>query len=326
MKIKNIDIKSIAKKNIMALVLIAMAIGLAIFQENFLTVKNILGILRGASITGVIAFGMTMVIIGGEIDLSVGSGIGFSAVITATIAGKLASANIMPLEYSIIVAMIVALICGALIGLVNGFLRTRFNIPSFIVTLAMLNVLYGAAAVISKGFPVTTVPSWYSFIGAGSIWIIPAPAIWLVIIFGISLFLMNHTRFGREVYAVGGNPESARLSGINVKKVKTMTMVIVQVLAAFAGIILSSQVRSGSPQFGKGYEMEVISAVIIGGASLSGGRGNIKGTFLGIIFLGILMNGMTLLGVDDYIKYIIRGGIIILAVLVNTLQELKTEN
>lgn len=323
MTLKRIDIKETLKRNIMAVVLVAMVILLALFQENFLTLTNLLGILRGASITGVIAFGMTMVIIGGEIDLSVGSSIGCAAVITATVAGKIEAAGILPLETAVIIGMIVALGVGALIGLFNGYIRTRFNIPSFIVTLAMLNVLYGVAAVISKGFPVTTVPAWYSWIGAGTIGILPVPAIWLIIVFIISLVLMNHTRFGREIYAVGGNPESARLSGINVAKVKMMTMMIVQILAAFAGIILSSQVRSGSPQFGKGYEMEVISAVIIGGASLNGGIGNVKGTFLGIIFLGILMNGMTLMGVDDYIKYIIRGGIILLAVLFNSLQEMK---
>ena len=131
---------------------------------------------------------------------------------------------------------------------------------------------------------------------------------------------MNRMRFGREVYAVGGNQESSRLSGINVKKVKIVIMMVVQILAAFAGIILSSQVMAGSPQFGRGYEMDIISAVIIGGASLNGGIGKTWGTFIGIIFLGVILNGMTLLGVDDYVKYIVRGSIILIAVLINTIQ------
>ena len=137
---------------------------------------------------------------------------------------------------------------------------------------------------------------------------------------------MNKTKFGREVYAVGGNPEAARLSGINVTKIRIIIMTAVQILAAFAGVIMSSQVLAGSPQFGRGYEMDVVSAVIIGGASLSGGIGNTRGTFIGIIFLGVLMNGMTLLGVGDFTKYVIRGTLILFAVLLNIVQQQKKKN
>jgi len=277
------------------------------------------------AITGVVAFGMTMVIIGGEIDLSVGSTIALSAVLTAYIPVKLTELGLNP-DIAVIAGMIASLLVGALIGLFNGFIRTRYNIPSFITTLAMLNVLYGIAAVLSKGFPITISSSWYSFIGAGQIFRgenflgIPAPGIWLILVFIGVAIVMNRMRFGREVYAVGGNQESSRLSGINVKKVKIVIMMVVQILAAFAGIILSSQVMAGSPQFGRGYEMDIISAVIIGGASLNGGIGKTWGTFIGIIFLGVILNGMTLLGVDDYVKYIVRGSIILIAVLINTIQ------
>lgn len=277
------------------------------------------------AITEVVAFGMTMVIIGGEIDLSVGSTIALSAVLTAYISVKLTELGLNP-DIAVIAGMIASLLVGALIGLFNGFIRTRYNIPSFITTLAMLNVLYGIAAVLSKGFPITISSSWYSFIGAGQIFRgenflgIPAPGIWLILVFIGVAIVMNRMRFGREVYAVGGNQESSRLSGINVKKVKIVIMMVVQILAAFAGIILSSQVMAGSPQFGRGYEMDIISAVIIGGASLNGGIGKTWGTFIGIIFLGVILNGMTLLGVDDYVKYIVRGSIILIAVLINTIQ------
>ncbi len=266
-----------------------------------------------------------MVIIGGEIDLSVGSTIALSAVLTAYISVKLTELGLNP-DIAVIAGMIASLLVGALIGLFNGFIRTRYNIPSFITTLAMLNVLYGIAAVLSKGFPITISSSWYSFIGAGQIFRgenflgIPAPGIWLILVFIGVAIVMNRMRFGREVYAVGGNQESSRLSGINVKKVKIVIMMVVQILAAFAGIILSSQVMAGSPQFGRGYEMDIISAVIIGGASLNGGIGKTWGTFIGIIFLGVILNGMTLLGVDDYVKYIVRGSIILIAVLINTIQ------
>jgi len=305
----------------MLCILLVMVAVLSVFADGFLTLSNLLGILRSVAITGVIAFGMTMVIIAGEIDLSVGSTIGLASVLVAKIGGALSDAGVMPLESAVVVGMLAALAAGALIGFLNGKIRTRFNIPTFIITLAMLNILYGAAAIISKGFPVTTVPSWYGFIGAGMVGNIPVPAIWLVLVFAASLVLMNYTRFGREVYAVGGNTESARLSGINVNRIKITVLIAVQVLAAFAGIILSSQVYSGSSSFGRGYEMDVIAPVIIGGASLSGGMGKVTGTLVGIIFLGILLNGMTLLGVDDYVKYVVRGLVILVAVLVNAIQD-----
>ncbi len=315
------NLKDFSRKYMMEILLVVMIVVLSLTVQGFVTPKNLLGIMRGASITGVIAFGMTMTIIGGEIDLSVGSTIALSAVLVPKVTGMLEEAGAMPRETGVIVGILVALLAGALIGLFNGYIRIRFEVPSFIITLAMLNSIYGISAVISNGFPVTSLPLWYSFFGAGQILgVIPWPAIWLLIVFAITLVIMDFTTFGREVYAVGGNLESARLSGINVKKVKIVISVVTQVLAAFAGIILSSQVMSGSSTFGRGYEMTVISSVIIGGASLNGGIGRITGTFLGIIFLGILLNGMTLLGIDEYRQYIIRGAIILGAVLLNTIQ------
>jgi len=175
-------------------------------------------------------------------------------------------------------------ICG-LIGAFNGFLRTKFNIPTFIITLAMMNVLYGAAALLSGGFPLTGFPSWYNTIGAGNIAGIPVPAILLIIVFIIIHIIMTYTTFGRSVYAAGGNPEAARLSGVNVKKVKILVMVAVQALAAIGGIMCSSQVMSAAHNFGKGWEMDVIASVIIGGGSCNGnfGGGNSDGwqTILG---------------------------------------------
>ncbi len=331
MKQNTMTAKKFTKKYMMEIILIAMVVLLAIFAQGFFSVNNLLSIFRNMAIVGVIAFGMTMVIIGGEIDLSVGSTIALSSVLTALMSNNMASAG-MSADLALVISIIIAVLIGAGIGLFNGFMRTKFNIPTFIITLAMLNVLYGIAAVISKGFPVTITTSWYSFIGAGQLFTaegfsgIPVPAIWLIAVFAIVFIVMNRTRFGREVYAVGGNPEAARLSGINVKKVKIIIMMSVQLLAAFAGIILSSQVMAGSSQFGKGYEMDVISAVIIGGASLNGGIGKTWGTFIGIIFLGVILNGMTLLGVDDFVKYIVRGSLILVAVLINTIQLQRSDD
>ncbi|MFZ4616996.1 MAG: ABC transporter permease [Rectinemataceae bacterium] len=318
---KGFNLSRFTKKYMMEIILFFIALALCITAPGFFTIGNILNIFRNVALAGVISFGMTMTIIGGEIDLSVGSSIALSAVLTATVTGALAKAGIMPMESAVFVGMACALLVGLLIGLFNGFIRTKFNIPTFIITLAMLNVIYGSAALISRGFPVTTLPDWYNWIGAGRLFgTFPVPALWLLIVFAIVFVIMNLTRFGREVYAVGGNPESARLSGINVSKVKIIILVAVQVLAALSGIILSAQVMSGSSTFGRGYEMDVISAVIIGGTSLFGGIGKVWGTLMGIVFLGVINNGMTLFGVGDFEKYIVRGLLILFAVLFNTIQ------
>jgi ribose/xylose/arabinose/galactoside ABC-type transport system permease subunit len=315
------DLSRFSKKYMLEIILFCIALALTLTAPGFFTVGNILNIFRNVALTGVISFGMTMTIIGGEIDLSVGSSIALSAVLVATITGALDKAGILPMQTGVFVAMACAVLVGLCIGLVNGFIRTRWNIPSFIITLAMLNVVYGSAALISKGFPVTTLPDGYSWIGAGRLFgFFPVPAVWLILAFAVVFVIMNLTRFGREVYAVGGNPEAARLSGINVTKVKILIMVGVQVLAACSGIILSAQVMSGSSTFGRGYEMDVISAAIIGGTSFYGGIGKVWGTMIGIIFLGIINNGMTLFGVGDFEKYIVRGLLILFAVLLNTIQ------
>ncbi len=231
----------------MELILGSLIVVLIFTAPGFFSLPNILNIFRNVALAGVISFGMTMTIIGGEIDLSVGASIALSSVLTATIAGALAKAGIMPLESAVVIGMMCALIVGSVIGLINGIIRTRYGIPSFIITLAMLNVIYGSAALISKGFPVTTLPDWYNWIGAGRLFgLFPVPAVWLLLIFAIVFVIMNLTRFGREVYAVGGNPESARLSGINVTKIKILVLIAVQVMAAFSGIILSAQVMSAS--------------------------------------------------------------------------------
>lgn len=315
-----VNVKKIFRMHMMEIILLVICIIVAFTAPGFFSAPNFLGILRSAAFKGVIAFGMTMVIICGEIDLSISSTVAISGIITASVAGALDSAGIMPLSVGVIVGMLVALCVAVLLGAFSGFIRVKFQIPTFIITLAMMNVVYGAAALLSKGFPVTTLPPWFNVFGAGNVLGIPVPAIILIIVFLIVNVIMSYTTFGRSVYAAGGNPESARLSGVNVKKVKILVMIGVQVLAALGGMMNSSQVMSGTHNFGKGWEMDVIASVIIGGASLNGGIGKVKGTFIGIIFLGVLLNGMTLLNVNEYVQYIVRGALILIAVLVNTIQ------
>jgi len=306
------------------IILVLLFIIMSFSSPAFLKPANLLNILRNVSMTGIIAFGMSFVIIAGEIDLSVGSTVALSGVITALTAGKLSASGGMPMESAVILGMVFALLASILIGIFNGFLLTKFKMPSFIITLGMMNLLYGLSAVISGGFPVTTLPSWYSWMGAGNLFgVVPVPAVFLLITFVIVFVVLKYTKFGRSVYAVGGNAESARLSGINVTLIKIGAMTIVQFCCAISGIMLSSQVMSGTFTFGKGWEMTAISAVIIGGASLSGGKGRAWGTFLGILFLGIMSNAMTLNGVDEYVQYIVQGALIIGAVLINSLLDRK---
>ena len=302
-------------------ILVLLFIVMSLTTRGFLTIANLLNMLRNVSLQGCIAFGMTIVIISGEIDLSIGSTVALTGVIIGLTTGSLSKAGIMPMEQAVIVGMIVSIIAAALAGLFNGWLLTRFKMPSFIITLAMMNVLYGLAAIISKGFPVTTFPVWFSVFGAGRLFnIVPIPAIILLVVFAVVYVIMGSTKFGRAVYAVGGNAESARLSGINVTKTKILAMMGVQICSAISGILISSMVMSGSSTFGKGWEMTAISSVIIGGASLMGGIGRASRTMVGLIFLGIIINGMTLLGVDEYAQYVVRGLLILVAVLINTIQ------
>jgi len=314
-------IKRFLSRHTMEIILLALIVFCYFFAPGFSRFANLIGILRAVSITGVIAFGMTMVIIGGEIDLSVGSSIALSSVMVTWTTGTLHSRFGMSMEVGVIFGMLAALSTGLVVGFFNGYVRTRFKMPSFIITLAMLNVLFGVSAIISGGFPLTTLPQWYRALGSGTVGRIPVPAIWLLVVFAIVLVIMNYTKFGREVYAVGGNLEAARLSGININRIKIIIMMMVQFLAAIAGIILSAQVQAGSSTFGRGNELDVISAVIVGGASLNGGKGRVWGTFVGILFLGVIMNAMTLFGIDDFVKHVVRGGLILGAVLLYSVQQ-----
>lgn len=321
---KKQEINAFISKYMLGIILVILILCISVTNKTFLTTGNILNILRTMSMKGIIAFGMTFVIIAGEIDLSIGSTIGVSGVIVGVVAGELAKNYGMNLETATVVGIFAALIGGILIGLFNGFLLTKFKMPSFIITLGMMKLIFGIAAVMAKGFPVTTLASWYMELGAGNAFgIIPIPSIFFVIVFLFSYILLDYTGFGRTVYAVGGNAEAARLSGLDIKKTRVIIMIIVQVCSVIAGILVSSQVMSGSFSFGQGWEMTVISSVIIGGASLSGGKGKITGTLLGLVFLGVIQNAMTLIGVDNYIQYIVEGALVLVAVLFNTLQSRK---
>ena len=317
-------IQSLFTNGILEIILALLCVVLAVTASGFLTAENLLNVLRNVSMQGVIAFGMTMVIISGEIDLSVGSAVAFSACLTAFFTLKFSAEWVsLPIALAIAIAILFSLIIGFFLGVFTGFMRTRYQVPSFITTLALMTGLSGAAELITNGFPLTPFPNWYNFIGGGYLVGIPFPALLFLLTFVILQFLMNYTAFGRSVYAVGGNAEAARLSGINVSRVKMIVLGITSLLAALSGIMVSSEIMSGTATTAKGWELDVIAAVIIGGTSLMGGVGRIWGTMVGVVFLGVLMNGMTLLNVSEYWQHVVRGVIILVAVLLNLLQKEK---
>ncbi len=308
------------QSSIMELVLLLLCLILAFQAEGFFSMANLLNVLRNISMQGIIAFGMTMVIISGEIDLSVGSAVAFAGCLTAYLTQLLSNLG-LPLVMALPLAMLASLSVGFAIGALTGLIRVRFGVPTFITTLAWMTALTGSAELITGGFPLTPFPEWYNFFGGGYALGIPFPALVFVLVFVLTQILMDYTAFGRSVYAVGGNVEAARLSGINVVRIKILVMAAVASLAALAGIMQSAQIMSGAATTAKGWELDVIASVIIGGTSLMGGEGKIRGTLIGVIFLGILVNGMTLLNISEYWQHVVRGVLILSAVLINRINS-----
>lgn len=306
---------------VLEVVLISLCIGLALTAPRFLTPDNLLNILRNVSMQGMIALGMTMVIIAGEIDLSVGSAVAFAGCWTAVLVDALGTHGIgLGVELAVPLAVGIALVTGFGVGCFSGFMRTQYEVPTFITTLALMTGLTGAAELITNGFPLTPFPDWYNVIGGGHLAGIPVPALVFLIAFVVVQTVMNHTTFGRAVYAVGGNAEAARLSGINVRSVKILVLGITGGLAALSGVLQSSEIMSGTATTARGWELDIIAAVIIGGTSLMGGVGRVWGTMIGVIFLGVIINGMTLLNISEYWQHVARGVLILCAVLLNRLQ------
>lgn len=316
---KKFDFKKFIIAHMIEVLLVLLVVGMTFGAPSFLTTGNVFNILRNVSLKGVVAIGMTLVIICGEIDLSIGSQVALGGVITAFVSKLLIEAG-MAMEYSALIGLLVAVGVAILVGIFHGMSLYHFRMPSFIITLATQSIMYGLAAIICGGFPLINVfPEWFNFIGVGKIFgVIPFQAFVLIIIFFVGWFLMEKTDLGRSIYAVGGNAESARLSGINVRKVKIFVMVAVQLMALLGGTMNSAQVRSATFGFGRGWETLVISSVAIGGAAMSGGIGTVWGTFIGILFTGVISNGMTLLNVNEYMQYVVNGGLMFFAVMFNT--------
>ena len=258
---------------------------------------------------------MTMVIILGGIDLSVGSIIALSGVIAAGCVSRY--------ELPIAVALIAGVLVGVVIGVFNGFVICKTTIPPFIVTLATMNIARGLAKVYTGGSPVRVVTKEWQFIGAGYIGPVPVPVIIMIIAIIITALMMNKTKLGRHIYAVGGNTQAAEFSGIKVARVKFIVHAYAGLMAGLAGIILASRMYSGQPTAGEGAEMDAIAAVVVGGTSMAGGSGKIGGTIIGALIIGVLNNGLNLMNVNSFWQDVVKGVVILLAVFIDYIRNRK---
>lgn len=297
--------------------LAVIAVVISIINSDFLSTQNLLNVLRQVSTNMFIAIGMTLVIILAGIDLSVGSIMALAGVVT----GGLIAFNGVPIW----VAVFAGLLIGVIFGLINGYFTAYKFMPAFIVTLATMNIARGAAYVYTDGKPIRVMSDEFNFIGSGYVGLIPVPVIYMLVIVVIVSLIMNRTKLGRYMYAVGGNIEAARYSGIDTKRVQLFAYTLSGFLAAFSGIVLASRMFSGQPTAGMGAELDAIAAVVLGGTSMAGGRGRIGGTVIGVLIIGVLSNGMNLMGINSFWQYIVKGIVILIAVYVDIVKKKNEE-
>jgi ribose transport system permease protein len=298
----------------LGIIIVILIIGavLSLLSPVFLSPFNLRTVLLQITTNMYIALGMTLVMILGGIDLSVGSIVAMSG----TLAVGFMALNHMPMW----LAVPLGLALGAGTGLLNGLVVAYFKLPSFIVTLAMLNVARGVAYVYSGGHSTRMMDPIFTGIGSGYLWVIPLPVLYMVVLIAVFVVILNRTKFGTYIYAIGGNRESARLSGVPIKKVEIITFTISGLMAAFAGLVLSARMFSGQPSVGIGYELDAIAACVLGGASLSGGVGRISGTLFGAIVIGIISNGLNLINVSSFWQLVVKGIIILIAVIIDSMK------
>lgn len=290
--------------------LLLIVVIISIMSPNFLTINNLMNVLRQVSINALIAFGMTFVILTGGIDLSVGSILALTGAVTAS----LLASGMDP-----VLAMFLGLLLGAILGAINGIIIAKGNVAPFIATLATMTIYRGLTLVFTEGRPISGLGDSLSFqlIGKGYFLGIPVPIVTMAIAFGVLYFILKKTTFGRRVYAVGGNEEASRLSGIKVDRIKIYVYALIGTLAALSALILTSRLNSAQPTAGNMFELDAIAAVVLGGTSLTGGRGWIFGTLVGALIIGVLNNGLNLIGVSSFFQQVVKGIVILIAVLLD---------
>ena len=289
---------------------------LSILSPFFLTSSNLLNVMEQTAINAVIAVGMTFVILSAGIDLSVGSIAALSGVVLA---------NRLQAGWPLGLSILAGLLTGALCGLFSGLLITRGKLPPFIATLGMMSVCRGAALLFTDGRPISGFDESLRWLSTGRVFGIPVPVLLTVLLYGLAIVLLNRTRFGRYVYAIGGNEEATRLSGVAVGFHKTLVYILSGVTAALASVLLTARLNSAQPIAGMMYELDAIAAVVIGGTSLTGGLGTLGGTLIGALTMGVLRNGLNLLGISSFLQQIVIGLVIIAAVLMDSLVKSKRQ-
>lgn len=296
--------------------IILMAV-ITIINSNFLTANNLLNLLLQVTSNALIAFGMTFVILTGGIDLSVGSILALSSALTAGLLGS---------GLPVTLAILISLILGCILGMINGLLISYGKLAPFIVTLATMTIFRGATLVYTNGNPITKGLSdtfLFQFLGQGYIVGIPFPVIIMFIVFIVLYVLLHKTAFGKSVYAIGGNEKAAYISGVKLNKVKIIIYSISGIMASISGLIITSRLSSAQPTAGASYEMDAIAAVVLGGTSLSGGKGRILGTLIGALIIGVLNNGLNIIGVSAFWQQVVKGVVILIAVLIDRFKVVK---
>ncbi len=291
----------------------AMCIAMSFLSPVFLTSSNILNVLRQVSTNANIALGMTLVILTGGIDLSVGA--------VVAIAGTMAAGFIALSGLPVSIALAMGLLVGIAIGFINGFIIAKTGMPPFIVTMAMTTMARGTVYVYTGGLPVRTLDPIFNEVGSGYLGPIPFPVIYTAVLYIGVMIVLYRTKLGRHIYAVGGNREAARFSGISITRVEIAVYTIIGFLSAISGIVLCARMYSGQPTIGAGFELDAIAAVVLGGTSFTGGVGTIGGTIIGVLVIGVLNNGLNILGVSSFWQLIVKGAVILLAVYIDSLKK-----
>lgn len=295
------------------LILLFVIVFFSIMSKSFLTSRNILNICRQVSMIGICSVGMTMVLLTGGIDISVGSIIALSGVVSAKLIAEV-GVPIFP-------AMLVGIAIGVVCGLVNGLMVAKFDVPALIATLAMQTIARGIAFILTKGIPVYGLPESIRILAQGYILQIPIPVYIMVLVFFVGWWMLEQTTFGRHVYALGGNEEVARLSGINVFLRKVQIYAMSGLFAGLSGAIMLSRINSGQPATSEGFEMDVITAAVLGGVSVAGGQGKVINVIAGVLIMGMLSNGMTLMNLDEYWQWVTKGIVLLFAVAFDNVQR-----
>lgn len=290
-----------------------MIVFFSVMNNNFLTVRNLLNVARQVSIFGIASIGMTYVILLGGIDLATGSIISFVNILAAYL--------MVDMGWNPLFAVLVSLVASTLIGLINGVIIAEIKMPALIVTFASQTIFAGLAYIICNGTPISRFPESFLKLGQGYIGPIPIPVIIMIACFAIGAFILVKTYFGRYFYALGGNEEAAELSGIHVKKVKCLVYSLSGFFAGIAGLVMLARSNTGQPNAGVGYEFDVITCVVLGGVSVSGGSGKISNVIAGVLIIGVLSNGMVLMDISSYLQMVIKGIILLLAVGSDCIQQ-----